>query len=484
MRLIDIEPREERIRIRLALDDERNWRYHADMEDGGTRLASWDEQQELDNMARPKGSTNKKNKTGDIQSALEFVSVAITEHTTEHWRGSLQFKGGMMLAYDGIISAGVKTAEDFSACPHYGHFKRAVERAAVEGANFTQLDATKLAVTAGKFKAVIPCLDPSIMPPVEFDANIAPLNDKVREGFETIGSIVKENGQTVVEASLLLSGQSMVACDRVLMMEFWHGNDLPPNMVLPKRFLNAIVATKKKIVGFGWSPEKTITFHFEDESWIKTQLFSSPWPESWPTIMNKGTNLPAGSVADIPEGFFDAVAVVTPFSDDGGVYFAGTAIRSHEAAGVGASYDFNCPPGFSYSGAKLLLMKDRAKQLHFSEEHKAAFFFSNDPPIRSVLAARGHAGRYSPNNEQVAVPQQFQPPTQEPPQEAQGDTLPGAGDSQPGGWSNPFSGDPTEHEDGSAEDGWTPPASDPAEAWKSPAAGGWGATRSDVPMPE
>lgn len=442
-------------------------------------------------MARPKGSGGSKKKTSELTAALDFIACAITENS-EPWRASVQFRDGYMLAFNGVISAGVKTNDEFKACPHFGQLKRVLERAA-EGSNFTQLDATKLAVTAGKFKAVIQCLDPAVMPPVSPDPNIAPADDRLRTGFETIGPIVKEAGTTVVEASLLLQGGTMVVCDRITMMEYWHGIDLPPGLVLPKAFINAVIAAKKKIVGFGFSAGQTVTLHFEDASWIKTQLFSEPWPESWANVLNRGD---VSRCAPIPEGFFDAVAAVVPFSADGGIYFDATAIRSHEAPGQGASYDFNCPPGFSYSGPKLLLMKGRAQSIEFSSEHKCAFFFSADPPIRAALAARGRSSGQSiqPDSERP-VPPQFQPPVQEPPQEAQGEPLAGVGDGSSGGdwnsapaltpapgeWGSEETGDPTD--DGPAEDGFT---GDPGDAWTQHAEpatdGGWKTTKA-VPFP-
>lgn len=486
-RYLDIEDRDTRVEARIRDDLIRGQLYEADRIDNGNRLSSWTASQEWDSMARPKGSSNKK-KTTDMQAALDFVSCAITENT-EHWKGSLQFREGFMLAFDGVISAGVKVSEEFAACPHFGHMKRVVERAALEGANFTQLDVSKLAVTAGKFKAVIPCLDPAIMPPVVPDANIAPANDALRAGFEIIGPIVKENGLTVVEASLLLQGSSMVACDRILMAEYYHGNDLPPGLVLPKRFVNAIVATKKKIVGFGFTSGQTMTLHFEDGSWIKTQLFSEAWPSSWSNILNKGGSF---TTADIPEGFFDAVAAVVPFSEDGAIHFDGNAIRSHETPGVGASYDFNCPPGFSYSGSKLLLMKGRATKLYFSAEEKCAYFFSDNPPIRSALAQRNRNQSQSTySDSEVRVPPQFQPPVQQPPQEAPGEPLQGEMAITPGGWENPFSAAPEPEEVAGDGTGVTLPEYDPGNAWKQhqeqsqqQSNDGWGDTRSDVPIPE
>lgn len=431
-------------------------------------------------MARPKGSTTKKKSAG-LVAALDFIACAVTENSPEAWRGSIRFRDGYALAFNGIISAGCKVDEEFSACPQFGFLRRALEKA-TDTVSFTQIDASKIAITSGKFKALIPCLAPDAIQEITFDPNIAPADDRLRTGFEHIGPVVKESGQTVVEASLLLRGGSMVACDRILLLEYWHGIDLPPGLVIPKAFINAVVAAKKKIIGFGYSPEKSMTLHFEDGSWIKTQLFSVGWPDI--DFLARGD---INRCAPMPEGLFDAIAAVLPFSEGGNVFFNGDTISSHDTRGVGASYDFSCPGGFAYKGQRLLMMKGRASSIEFNEEHKMAFFFSNDPPIRGALSQfnRSQHQAIEPASE-VAVPAEFQVPFQQPPQEALGAPLAGTDAPIPAGWNDAASASPAggawgSEASGDPSDDFS--SADPANAWKQyqeqgAETGGWTTTKS------
>lgn len=484
--------RDLRVKQRQAQDATRKLLYDLDRTDNGSRLYDWTVAMEL-NMARPKGSTNKSKKTtaaSVLISALDFVGCAVTEHTDVAWKGCVQFANGQVIAYNSILAAGCKVEEEFASCPQYGLLKRALEHATA-GVQFTQIDSGKLAVSSGKFRAVIPCHDPLTMPDVEPNVNIAPADDRLRTGFETIGQIVKESGLTVVEASLLLTGQSMVACDRQFMIEFWHGNNLPPDLVLPKVFIQAVIAAKKTIVGFGYNPGNSITLWFEDGSWIKTQLFSSTWP-NWQSVLNKGD---ANRCVAIPDELFTAVERVLPFSDNGVVYFNGDTLTSHSTSGQGASYELNSPAGFAYAGARLKFLKGIASVIEFSAEHRAAFFFANAPPIRGALSQMIGSIRPTEADSEQPTPAEFKPPVQKPPQEAAGVPLPDtASVPTPAEWLPPTgpalasadaieaTGDPADAD----ADEWE--ANDPGNAWKQhteqPAADDnpWTAT-SKVPFP-
>ena len=63
-----------------------------------------------------------------------------------------------------------------------------------------------------------------------------------------------------------------------MLMEAWHGLDLPPNVPLPKQFVAALVKQKKNLTGFGFS-RSSATFYFEDGCWLRTQLYSDEWPD-------------------------------------------------------------------------------------------------------------------------------------------------------------------------------------------------------------
>lgn len=362
-------------------------------------------------MGRPKGSTNKKG-TVDIAAAVDFVSLA-SSAKIPGYAAHVQFVDGQLLGFNGILSAGTKCEQAFNICPHTDLLKRAIKKCG-KIINFNEISDNVLSVTSDKFRAVVPCVPLVEMPDVEPDVNIAVIDDRIVKGFDVLGPLVKDDAKTVLEASILLQANSMVATDKVIMCEYWHGNSLPPNLIVPKTFINAVLASKKKLIGFGWTEGKSITFHFEDGSWLKTQLFQEGWPD-WLPIINIETH-----PVTFDQSIFDAVEKVAEFSPDGIVYFSQGAVRSHDDMVQGASCEapLDLMAGAAFNAKKFLFLRDKCDAAELNGQHRALFTFSSDPPMRAVLATRSRNPSNNAAIEQAntPVPVEFQPPAE--PQES------------------------------------------------------------------
>ena len=158
-----------------------------------------------------------------------------------------------------------------------------------ENFSLTQLDNNRLSIKSGKFKAVVPCLDPTLMQEALPDPMIAQINNSFKLAVEAVGVLASENAQHILTASVLMNGASVISTNRVMLLEYWHGLDLPSNIPLPKQFVAALVKTKKNLIGFGFS-RSSATFYFEDTSWIRTQLYNDEWPDV-SNILNRQANL-------------------------------------------------------------------------------------------------------------------------------------------------------------------------------------------------
>lgn len=399
-------------------------------------------------MGRPKGSSNKKAAV-DIIAAVDFVTLA-SSAKIPGYAAHIQFVDGQLLGFNGVLSAGTKCEQTFKICPHADLLKRAMKKCG-KTINFNEISENVLSVTSEKFRAVIPCVPLVEMPDVEPDPNIAVIDERIIKGFDVLGPLVKDDAKTVLEASILLQTNTMVATDKVIMCEYWHGNSLPPNLIIPKIFINAVLASKKKPIGFGWSQGKTITFHFDDGSWLKTQLFNEGWPD-WMPIINVETH-----PVSFDQSIFEAVEKVADFSVDGVVYFSTGAVRSHDDMVQGASCEapVQLMAGAAFNAKKFLFLRGKCDAAELNASARALFAFSNDPPMRAVLATRL---RNPNNNESIdkadtPVPVEFQAPAE---------TVEAAPD-EPAAWTLPSAPHYT--------DGDPAPAAQPAPQASAPYAG-------------
>ena len=125
--------------------------------------------------------------------------------------------------------------------------------------------------------------------------------------------------------------------------------------------------------------ETSISFHYEDERWIRSSLYDTDWPD-------------IGKILDVPsmpvpfdERIFEALDVVKPFVDNlGRVYIQDQKLMTHLEETEGASFDLE---GITYKGVfqrdMLLLLKGIAKQADFTLYPKPCIFYGDN--IRGAI---------------------------------------------------------------------------------------------------
>ena len=234
---------------------------------------TYNAEKELKKMAR--GRPPKANPVAtQLGEALAFVAVAGTKDYKHVW---LEANEACMT--DGQMSAGYPIEEDLNCCPHLDQLRTALAKCGKSLA-ITELDTGRLSIKGDKLRALVPCMKAEDLPDIEPDPMGGPVDDRLKEAFKVCGVLANENHTTVVECSLLLQSSICTGTDRKCIIQFQHGLQLPPALlVLPKIFTQAIAKCPLKIVGMGWTPDHSITIHFENKAWIKTLLYADPWPD-------------------------------------------------------------------------------------------------------------------------------------------------------------------------------------------------------------
>jgi hypothetical protein len=210
------------------------------------------------------------------------------------------------------------------------------------------------------------------------------------------------------------------------MLQYWHGIDLPPHMVLPKTFTQAVAKQAKPITGFGssWGNDgnvRSVTFWFDGGSWIKTQCYQDRWPDAVYSVINVQSY-----PVETPAGLFEAVEAVSSFNDDRHVTFADNMVMSHHSDNVGAQYEvIGLQAGKQFNSEYLKKIAPFAKTIDLTTFDDRAFFFGGEAanPVRgAIMGMRAQVNTATPESSPEAPPE---PP--EPPSEAEGDQSQGWG---------------------------------------------------------
>lgn len=329
----------------------------------------------------PKPRSKSETKSSLLQ-ALEFVSCVSEKLGAPH-ETHVGLKNNWAVAFNGIVAAGCPIQEDIYCFPHTIDLVTALSKCD-ENFSITQLENT-ISIKSGKFKAQVDCLDPRLMPEALPDPQIVEINNKFKEAVEAVGVLANEKAQHILAASVLMNGASVVAThNSTMLFEYWHGLDLPPNVPLPKEFVKALCSHKKNLTGFGFS-NCSATFYFEDRSWLRTQLYATEWPD-----VSRILNI-EGNLWSIDPNFFKALDAVTPFSEDGNVYFDNGLLMS-DPDGAGATYECSgLPKGVIYPIKQLKMIQPYVKKVDWQANgvHTSSYCLKFEGDVcRGVISGR------------------------------------------------------------------------------------------------
>ena len=330
-------------------------------------------------MARPKKRTTETPpvKSNSFIDALKFIS-AVTKETGQPNETHVHLQNGWVTAFNGVLAAGQKIQEDLFCAPNNQLMIEALSKCG-EHLSITQLDNNRLSIKSEKFKAIVPCVDPIILQVPIPDAPLGEVTDKLKTAIEAVGVLADDKAAQVYRASVLMRSGSVVATTGTILFEFWHGIDLP-TIAIPKSFVQSLSKLSKRLTKFGFS-QSSITFYFEDESWLRTQLYADQWPNIEEILSHKSNPW------TLPQDFYKGLDAVAPFSIDETVYFKKDLMCSHSTEKEGATYEVTgLPGGLVYSIKQLYLIKQYVKTIDFFVEGKFTYFFGD--AIRGVIAGR------------------------------------------------------------------------------------------------
>lgn len=331
---------------------------------------------------KPKKSRARKPKAKEASTvnklveALKFVSIAQKKAGTIQQQFSA-IVNNWIIANNGIITAATKVDENFSLCPHTFQLLDALNKSGKE-MNMTQLSANSLSVKSEKFKALIPCCNFEELYLPAPDAYTIQVDNRLKLAFEAVAVLATEGAEVAHLAGVYLQNNSVVCTNNHAVLEYWHGLDLQGfYAIVPKAAAVAVAKCEKNLVKLGLA-QSSVTFYFEDESFIKTQLYAEQYPnyQQWLNVESNPWPLP-------PE-FFKAVKAVESFSKNGIVYFDNGVISSRESENEATTYKVEgLPNGMAFSAKYLSQLEHAMQQVYFDTSKPCAIFFGEN--IRGML---------------------------------------------------------------------------------------------------
>jgi len=250
-----------------------------------------------------------KKEANTLLQALEFVALA-QKNIGTYIQTHCIVRDGWAVASGNALTMGCPVPDDLTSCPQTSRMIAALRRCG-DTVSLTQIDADRISVKSGALRVVVPCVALESMIVSWADPPIAALGEPFRDACRAISHLAADGGVAVHLASLLGRGQTLTATTGRVVLEYWHGFDMPPYWVLPKPAVTALIKIAKPLVGFGFSG-RSATFHFEDKSWLRTQLFEDKWPN-----VDKLFEQTSSNRTPIPDTLFTSIDVLSDFAQPG-----------------------------------------------------------------------------------------------------------------------------------------------------------------------
>lgn len=325
----------------------------------------------------------KKAKAGSaLHEALKFVYMAQKKDGLV-WESHCQMANGWVMATDGRMTVGCKIEEDISIAPHTETLMKALAKCG-ETLKLTQQTNALLVIQSDKFRANIPCADLTAMPPLFPDVSCAALSQSVAEGFATVAPLAHESDVRIALTGVLLQANSVVATNGHALIEYWHGIDLPPDLIIPRASALAVAKCGKILKSFGFT-DKSVTFYFEDDSFIKTTRIDAKFPDYKKLFKGDFNYLP------LPDDFFTSLDSVSSFADSetGSLIFHNEKMKTSMYDHKGASFECDGLPdlaiGMGISIKLLNLCKSSMKSVDFKTDDQSISFIGENTRGRIML---------------------------------------------------------------------------------------------------
>lgn len=314
-----------------------------------------------------------------MRDALSFVKGAVARKDFVPELTHFNIEDGRITGYNGAMALSSPLAVDIRAKPHAQTFIKAVNVCDGETA-LSLTKAGKLSIRSGKFRALINCLPadhptPFIIP----EGQVINLGDNFMDCIRALAPFQGVDASRPWACGIFLRNGSALATNNICLVEYWHGVNLPFAINIP----SAAIA---ELIRIGENPTKvqmsktSISFHFDGNRWLRTQLLATNWPENVDRVFNLESN-----PREIPPGLFDALETIKPFIDDGArVFFTDTGIATSAEPEEATTVDVaGLQTGACFHYAMISLLKGAAKQIDFTTYPKPCKFMGDK--LRGVI---------------------------------------------------------------------------------------------------
>lgn len=303
---------------------------------------------------------------------LKFVQGAVAKKDFLPALTHFVIENGLVRGFNGTLALCSPLPLDIACKPKAEPLIRAIANCK-DTVQLSLTPAGRLSIRSGVFRALIDCVEGDTPHATPEGERVEMDGAALLKALTTIALFIGDDAARPWSNGVLLKGQSAFATNNVSLVEYWIGTAFPHVVNIPR-------AAVKEMIRIAEPPThaqlatNSVTFHYSNNRWIRTQLYSSEWPDLERVLNNPSNQQP------IDSRIFEGLATIKPFVDKiGSVHFIGGAISTHAEGAEGATYDI---PNITCDGLYQIEMLQRlegvAKSIDWTSYPKPCMFMGDN----------------------------------------------------------------------------------------------------------
>lgn len=267
----------------------------------------------------------------DMLKGLKFVSGAIAKKDYVPSLKHFRIDGNRVRGFNGTLALCSPLPFDIACKPEAVSLIKAIANCE----DTIQLSLTKagsLSIKSGVFKVNIKCIEedtPHVEPEgavVQFDGQI------LLDGLKAVERFIGNDASRVWGTGVLVKDGSLFATNNVVLVQYWIGAAFPNVVNIPHAAVKEMLRIGEPPI-FAQLAANSITFHYLEDRWVRTQLLVTEWPDLGRILNKESQQLP------IDERLFKGLETIKPFVEKNGcVIFKDNHISTHDDGAEGAEY--------------------------------------------------------------------------------------------------------------------------------------------------
>lgn len=271
-----------------------------------------------------------------LLDAIKFIRGSVSRKDIVPVLTHYSIKDGVAKGYNGMICMATPIDLSIDCQPKAAPFFKAIEHCEeMEGAPaFSMTAAGRLTIKQGAFKVHIDCIADEF-PPMEPEGQRIEVKAGLLAAFKALAPMIAEDASRPWARGILLRDGSAYATNNVVIGQYWIGYQMPFDMNVPEECIKEILRVKQEPIAISANPN-SITFHYENGRWIRSQLLSTDWPNVAPVLDRPS------SPAPLPSDFFDVLGRLAPYADASRrIHIRANRLCTHLNEGLGADFEYD-----------------------------------------------------------------------------------------------------------------------------------------------